>query len=73
MEYEMDMRGLKCPLPVLKAEKKLSSLSVGDVLRVRADDPLAQRDFEALCARRGWGLDVQFPAKGEFLFTISLR
>ncbi|MDP6173014.1 MAG: sulfurtransferase TusA family protein [Rhodospirillales bacterium] len=50
---EVDMTGLKCPLPVLKARKMLKSLEVGDELRVLATDPSAPGDFAAFCAEAG--------------------
>lgn len=49
----LDARGLKCPLPVLKARKCLGALSVGDVLDVLADDPAAFVDFPHFCAEQG--------------------
>ena len=50
---ELDARGLLCPLPVLKARKRLMSLAPGEVLRVQADDPAALVDFPHFCAEQG--------------------
>ena len=43
MDYDADLdtTGLLCPLPVLKARKRLSTLASGQVLRMRATDPAA--------------------------------
>ena len=43
----LDARGLKCPLPILKAKKALADMASGDVLRVQATDPGSVRDFNA--------------------------
>jgi tRNA 2-thiouridine synthesizing protein A len=48
-----DLRGLKCPLPVLKTRKKLSSLSSGALLHVETTDPLAGIDIPHLCNQDG--------------------
>lgn len=50
---ELDARGLRCPLPVLKARKRLSGLESGDVLRLLADDPAAPLDVMHFCAEQG--------------------
>ncbi|KQI67202.1 preprotein translocase subunit TatB [Loktanella sp. 3ANDIMAR09] len=55
MEYDADLDavGLLCPLPVLKARKRLQPLQSGQVLRVRADDPAAVVDVPHFCAEAG--------------------
>ena len=53
---EVDTRGLKCPLPILKAKKALAGLAPGDLLRVVATDPGSVRDFQAFCKQTGHGL-----------------
>ena len=50
---ELDARGLLCPLPVLKARKRLASLASGQVLKVLADDPAAVIDMPHFCAEQG--------------------
>jgi tRNA 2-thiouridine synthesizing protein A len=49
----LDLRGLQCPLPVLKARKKLLSMKPGERLLVEATDPLAAIDFPAFCTETG--------------------
>lgn len=58
-ESELDARGLLCPLPVLKARKRLSMLARGEVLRVVADDPAALIDIPHFCAEQGHELVAQ--------------
>lgn len=50
---DLDATGLLCPLPVLKARKRLKSLNVGQVLRMTADDPAAVVDVPHFCAEQG--------------------
>jgi tRNA 2-thiouridine synthesizing protein A len=52
-DADLDARGLLCPLPVLKARKRLVPLARGQVLRVVADDPAALVDIPHFCAEQG--------------------
>ncbi|MGR3468143.1 MAG: sulfurtransferase TusA family protein [Shimia sp.] len=49
----LDAVGLLCPLPVLKARKRLQGMAPGAVLRVEADDPAAIVDVPHFCAEAG--------------------
>jgi tRNA 2-thiouridine synthesizing protein A len=64
MEFDADLDalGLLCPLPVLKARKRLQALASGEVLRVRADDPAAVVDMPHFCAESGHALIATEPA-----------
>lgn len=55
----LDATGLLCPLPVLKARKRLQGLASGEVLRVLADDPAAVIDVPHFCAEAGHTLMSQ--------------
>jgi tRNA 2-thiouridine synthesizing protein A len=58
MEYDHDLDaiGLLCPLPVLKARKRLEKLEKGQVLKMTADDPAAIIDVPHFCAESGYEL-----------------
>lgn len=66
----LDATGLLCPLPVLKARKRLQGLSAGDILHVHTDDPAAVVDMPHFCAEAGHAL-ISSEAKGDGqLFVI---
>lgn len=48
-----DLRGLKCPLPVLKARRRLQRLGPGEDLIVTTTDPLAVLDITHMCNEDG--------------------
>lgn len=52
-DAELDAKGLLCPLPVLKARKRLQGLASGAVLRVEANDPAAIIDMPHFCNEAG--------------------
>jgi len=62
----LDARGLRCPLPVLKARKAFKAMAAGAVLRVLSTDPGAIKDFEAFCKTTGYRLLSQ-AQEGEVL------
>jgi len=69
-DAELDASGLLCPLPVLKARKRLQALATGEVLRVRADDPAARVDIPHFCIEQGHTLIAERDLEGgamEFL------
>ena len=45
----LNVKGLRCPIPVLKAEKVLKKLKTGDILEVLTTDPQAIKDFQTFC------------------------
>ena len=57
-ETTIDLRGLKCPLPALRARKALSRLPAGDVLVVECTDPLAAIDIPNLLRETGDALEA---------------
>lgn len=70
MEHQLDVKGLACPLPVLKAKKRLKELAAGDTLVVLATDPSAVKDFEAFCELTGHVLVASEAEGGVFRFTL---
>jgi tRNA 2-thiouridine synthesizing protein A len=56
MTHDLDAIGLLCPLPVLKARKRLQALNGGDVLTLRTDDPAAVIDVPHFCQEAGHSL-----------------
>jgi tRNA 2-thiouridine synthesizing protein A len=48
-----DLKGLKCPLPVLKTRKRLAQLAAGAELQIETTDPLAGIDIPHFCQQEG--------------------
>ena len=66
----IDARGLKCPLPVLKLEKRLAIAQPGTILTVLATDPMARIDIPLHCRQNGHDYALE-EADGVFRFTIT--
>ena len=69
----LDVKGLNCPLPVLRANKTLRSMAPGERLRVLATDRAAVGDFQAFCRETGHALVAQSEESGVFSFIIRRR
>jgi tRNA 2-thiouridine synthesizing protein A len=68
----LDARGLKCPLPVLKTEKRLAQLPAGAMLTVLATDPIARIDIPLYCTQQGHACEMA--TEGDALsFRITKR
>ena len=71
-QASLDVKGLKCPMPMLRAKKALAHLESGDELTVYATDPGVQEDFAAFCRHTGHVL-LQSTANEDDSFTLILR
>ncbi|MBY0337870.1 MAG: sulfurtransferase TusA family protein [Acetobacteraceae bacterium] len=69
----LDVRGLSCPLPVLKANKALRALDAGALLEVWATDPAALKDFPVFAEETGHRLEEVRQAGGHHVFLLRKR
>ena len=67
----LDTKGLKCPLPVLKARRAMKELAPGDVLEIEATDPGSVKDFEHFCEATGYRLLDSKAVDGIFSYRIE--
>jgi tRNA 2-thiouridine synthesizing protein A len=72
-ETLLDLKDLRCPLPVLRANRALRSLPPGARLRVLATDRAAVADFQAYCRESGHALLAWSEEAGVFSFVIRRR
>ena len=66
----LDTKGLRCPLPVLRARKSMKSVAAGAILEVLATDPDSRQDFRAFCETTGHELLESREDDGVFVFQI---
>lgn len=72
-ETTLDVKGLLCPLPVLRAQKALKGLDPGARILVLATDPSAVKDFAAFCQASGHRLLESSEAEGVYRFRVEKR
>jgi len=69
-DVTLDVKGLTCPLPVLKTNKAMRDVPKGGTLEVLATDPGSVADFEAFCGTTGYVMIEQGEADGIYRFLI---
>jgi tRNA 2-thiouridine synthesizing protein A len=69
-DVELNLTGMKCPLPVLKTRRQINQMKASSVLKVTADDPAAPLDFEHFCHTGGHDLLSSTEQAGIFTFYI---
>lgn len=67
---ELDLRGLKCPLPALYARRALERVAPGTIIAVLSDDPLAAVDLPHMC--RSEGYEVRGSSKAGAVLRMEL-
>jgi len=72
-DKEIDASGLKCPMPILKCKKGMSSLSSGQVLKITTTDRSAPKDFAAFCEQTGNQLLSEQTIEEKTIFHIVKR
>ena len=69
----LDVSGLNCPMPLLKAKKTLNELPAGALLRVIATDPGSVRDFEVFSRQSGHALIESKQSDGRFEYLLRKK
>ena len=69
-ETFLDTKGLKCPIPVLRARRAMKPLGAGEVLEIHATDPSSVQDFKAFCETTGDALLESREDEGVYVFRI---
>jgi tRNA 2-thiouridine synthesizing protein A len=72
-EIVLDVKGMNCPLPVLKANRALRGMAPGERLRVLATDRAAVADFHAFCRETGHDLLASSEEAGVFSFVVRKK
>lgn len=69
--HVFDARGMRCPLPVLKARKLIKNVPAGEVLEIQATDPGAPADFKHFCETTGHRLLGSTEQDGVFVIRVE--
>jgi tRNA 2-thiouridine synthesizing protein A len=70
---QLDLTGLKCPLPALKTRRALGRIKPGDRLEVRCTDPLAAIDIPNLISETGDRIESIAREGDHITFLIARR
>lgn len=70
-EFELDCLGEVCPVPLIKAQKKIASMAVGDVLTVHIDHSCAMKNIPDWARKEGYNVEVEEVDDGEWDLIIE--
>lgn len=70
---EIDARGYRCPMPVLKLRRALDDAPPGTIIRLIATDPVALKDVPAFCREVDVEITSQKQGKDCFWFEVKSR
>jgi tRNA 2-thiouridine synthesizing protein A len=73
VDTDLDLKGLMCPMPLLKAKKALNELQPLQILRVQATDPGSARDFSVFASQSGHKLMTSTEEDGIFTYLIQKK
>ncbi len=75
MQYdrELDVKGLNCPLPILRTKKALAEMQSGQTLRVLATDPGSVKDFQAFARQTGNEMVSSGQADSVFEYVLKRK
>lgn len=68
---ELDVRGMNCPVPILRSKKAIGEIATGQVLKVVATDPGSVKDMQAFANQTGNELLGSGESSG--IYTYFLR
>ena len=73
-DFDLDLRGLSCPLPVMRMRKKLESMASGQTLCILSSEPESVRDINAYVKSSGDTLlESKKTPEGDFEFLLKRK
>ncbi len=70
-EIELDCMGEACPIPLVKAQKKLETMDVGDILLVQIDHSCAMKNLPEWARKAGHNVEIEELDDGEWEVVIE--
>lgn len=70
-EHNLDCMGEACPVPILKTEKKMAELAVGDILVVSIDHSCAMKNVPEWARKQGYNVEIDEVEEGVWDVVIE--
>ncbi len=70
-EFNLDCLGEACPVPLMKTEKKLNEIAVGDILLVAIDHSCAMKNVPEWARKQGHNVEIEEVDDGEWEVVIE--
>lgn len=70
-EYRLDALGEACPVPLIRTEKKMKELAIGDTLIVEIDHSCAMKNVPEWARKQGYPVEMEEVAEGQWEIYIT--
>ena len=70
-EFTLDCLGEACPVPIMKTEKKIKTLDIGDILIVQIDHSCAMKNLPEWAREQGYNVEIEEVDDGEWEVVIE--
>lgn len=72
-EFTLDCLGEACPVPLMKAEKKLKTMDIGDILIMQIDHSCAMKNVPEWARNQGHNVEIEEVGDGEWEIVIEKK
>ncbi|MCF4114179.1 MULTISPECIES: sulfurtransferase TusA family protein [Dethiosulfovibrio] len=70
-EYTLDCLGEACPIPLIKAQKKMAEMSVGDTITIEIDHSCAVKNIPEWANKEGYNCEIEEIDDGQWEIWIE--
>ena len=70
-EYTLDCFGEACPIPLVKTQKQMEKMSVGDIVIVQIDHSCAMKNVPEWARKEGYNVEIEEIGDGEWEIIIE--
>lgn len=70
-EYILDCLGEACPIPLIKAQKKMAEMSVGDTITIEIDHSCAVKNVPEWANKEGYNCEIEEIDDGQWEIWIE--
>ncbi|MCK7487632.1 MAG: sulfurtransferase TusA family protein [Bacillus subtilis] len=70
-EYQIDCLGEACPIPLVKTQKQMAKMAVGDVVIVKIDHSCAMKNVPEWGRKEGHNVEIEETGDGEWEIIIE--
>jgi len=72
IDQDLDLKGLNCPLPILRIKQTISRMESGEILKIVGTEPGTERELKIFCKQGGHDLLDYQEIDNEFIYMVQI-
>ena len=72
IDQDLDLKGLNCPLPILRIKQTISRMESGEILKIVGTEPGTERELKIFCKQGGHNLLDYQEIDKEFIYMVRV-